>query len=104
VIATAPPFDLAIIMPKRIRDLAGTIAVLGALFGALILISPHVRDRAGQFAGNIGRGDEWTRSQSMVSRAVRLVVDIVSNYAGDNTYLFSFMVMAVVFVILMLRA
>lgn len=90
-------------MPKRIRDLAGTIAVLGALFGALILISPQVRDRASQFAGNVASGNEWTRSQSTVSRVARLVVGSVSNYAGDHTYLFSFMVFAVVFVILMLR-
>lgn len=90
-------------MLKKIRDLAGTTAVLVVVFGVLILINPRVRDRAGQFAGEISGGD-WSRPRGAISDVVRPAVDIVSNYASDNTYLFYFFVAAVVLLILMLRA
>lgn len=89
-------------MPTRIRDLAGTIAVLIVLFGVLISINPRVRDRAGALAVDM-RSDEWSASQGAISNVVGSVVAIVSGYAADNTYLFSFLIVAGVLLLLMLR-
>jgi len=89
-------------MPKRIRDLAGTLAVLLVLFGVLMSIDPRVRDRAGEFATDI-RSDEWSSPRGTLSNIAWSAVAIVTNYAADNTYLFAFLVVAGVLLLLMLR-
>ena len=86
-------------MPRRIRDLAASLAVLLFIFVMLTIISPQVRERVSAGAGS----REWQTSSGAVTHAAVSAFAITSSYAADNTYLFSFLVVAVVMLVLMLR-
>jgi hypothetical protein len=86
-------------MPRRIRDLAMSIAALLFLFAMLTIISPQVRERVSADGGS----REWQASSGAVTHAAVSAFAITSSYAADNTYLFSFLVVAVVMFVLMLR-
>jgi hypothetical protein len=90
-------------MPRRIRDLAATVAVLLVLLMLLIAIDSRVRDRVGQFSGDVVRLDWSASGGSFISGAAATIYDVVAVYASDNTYLFWFLVGAVVLFVLMLR-
>jgi hypothetical protein len=87
-------------MPRQIRDIAASIAVLLFLFVMLTIISPQVRERV--TAGGAG-SREWQASSGAVTHAAVSAFAITSSYAADNTYLFSFLVVATVMFILMFR-
>ena len=89
-------------MARRIRDLFGTVVVLCVLFGVLVSINPRVRERFGHFAGGVS-DQEWSQSEGAIGNSLRSVVAVVSGFAADNTYLFSFVVVAGVLLFLMLR-
>jgi hypothetical protein len=89
-------------MPKRVRDLLATIAVLVVLFGMLVSINPRVREHASGLSGGVSE-QEWTASTGAVEKVVHSVVVMTSHYAADNTYLFVFGIAAVVLFVLMLR-
>ena len=88
-------------MPRRIRDLVGTIATLFVLFALLTAINPRVRGRVADLTG--GATQDWTVPGHVVSNVVVSTGEMVSGYAADNTYLFFFLVVAVLLLILMLR-
>ena len=88
-------------MPRRSRDLVATIAALLVLFGVLVWVSPQVRERVTEFTGN---SQEWVVPGNAVTTMFVSATGWVSTYASDNTYLFSFLVVAVVLFVLMVRA
>ena len=90
-------------MWKKVRDLAATLAVLAVLFGMLMAINPRVRERFGEMTASV-QGRDVNSSVGPVSNAAYAAVSIGSDYAADNPFLFSFLVVAVVLFMLMLRS
>ena len=90
-------------MPRRVRDLVVTIAVLMVLFVALVSIDPRIRERAGDLSSGRISQQDWNASSGAVEKAMSSVMTVTSAFATDNTYLFSFLVVAVVLFVLMLR-
>ncbi len=88
---------------KKVRDLAATLAVLGVLFGMLMAINPRVRERFGEMTASV-QGRDMNSSIGPVGNAAYAAVSIGSDYAADNPFLFSFLVVAVVLFMLMLRS
>jgi hypothetical protein len=89
---------------RQIRDLAATLAVLVVLFGMLMAINPRVRERFGEMTMSVQGGRDVNASLGPVSNAAYAAVSIGSDYAADNPILFSFLVVAVVLFMLMLRS
>ena len=88
---------------KRARDLGATLAVLAVLFGMLMVINPRVRERFGEMmAANVGR--DMNSSIGPVGNAAYAAMSIGSDYASGNPFLFSFLVVAVILFMLMLRS
>jgi ribose/xylose/arabinose/galactoside ABC-type transport system permease subunit len=85
---------------KKVRDLAATLAVLVVLFGMLMAINPRVRDQFGEMTRSV----QGRESLGPVQNAAYAAVSIGSDYAADNPFLFSFLVVAVVLFMLMLRS
>jgi ribose/xylose/arabinose/galactoside ABC-type transport system permease subunit len=85
---------------KKLRDLTATLAVLVVLFGMLMAINPRVRDQFGEMTRSV----QGRESFSPVQNAAYAAVSIGSDYASDNPFLFSFLVVAVVLFMLMLRS
>ena len=85
---------------KKARDLAATLAVLAVLFGMLMAINPRVREQFSEMT----RSMQGAESMSPVQNAAYAAVSIGSDYAADNPYLFTFLVVAVVLFMLMLRS
>ena len=89
-------------MWKKIRDLTATLAVLVVLFGMLMAINPRVRERFGEMTASV-QGRDMNSSIGPVGNAAYAAMSIGSDYAADNPFLFSFLVVAVVLFMLMLR-
>ena len=89
-------------MFKKVRDLAATIAVLVVLFGMLMAINPRVRERFGEMTVSMQSGNV-NSSFGPVGNAASAAMSIGSDYAIDNPVLFSFLVVAVVLFMMMLR-
>jgi hypothetical protein len=77
-------------MPRRIRDAVLTMAVLLVLVAGAMGISPKLRAH-------------WSVPAHVMSDAVVSSSEVARVYAGDNTYLMFFLVVAGVLFILMLR-
>ena len=88
---------------KRLRDLAVTLAVLAVLFAMLMAINPRVRERFAEMTASV-QGRDMNSSVGPVSNAAYAAMSIGSDYASDNPYLFSFLVVAVVLFMLMVRS
>jgi hypothetical protein len=84
---------------RKIRDFVLSAIAIIALFAMLLSINPDLRERVTRLVSD--------RQFSVVSSAVTHVtgsaVDIAQGFAGDNTYLFAFLVAACVFFGLMLK-
>ena len=87
---------------RKVRDLTATVAVLAVLFGMLMAINPRVRERFAELMSAHGR--DVNSSIGPVSNAAYAAMSIGSDYAADNPFLFSFLVVAVVLFMLMLRS
>jgi hypothetical protein len=87
---------------KKVRDLAVTLGVLAVLFGMLLAINPRVREKFAELMSS--RGHDVNSSLGPVSNAAYAAMSIGSDYASDNPYLFSFLVVAVVLFMLMVRS
>ena len=87
---------------KKARDLAATLAVLGVLFAMLMAINPRVRERFSDMTASVQSRD-MNSSLGPVSNAAYAAMSIGSDYAADNPFLFSFLVVAVILFMLMLR-
>ena len=91
-------------MLKKLRDLAATLAVLVVLFGMLMAINPRVRERFGEMTMMSVQGRDMNSSLGPLGNAAYAAMSIGSDYASDNPVLFSFLVVAVVLFMLMLRS
>ena len=87
-------------MPKRIRDLVATIVSLLIILAVLVRFSPEVRDRVKLMTSST---QEWSEQGNFVQHVVVSASSMATGFASDNTYLFSFVVVAVVILALMLR-
>ena len=87
---------------KKVRDLIATVAIFVALFGMLMAVNPRMRERFGELMTLQSR--DVNSSIGPVSNAAYAAMSIGSDYAADNPYLFSFLVVAVVLFMLMLRS
>jgi hypothetical protein len=85
---------------RKIRDLAATLAVLLVLFGMLMAINPRVHERFAELTTSV----QGRESFGPVRNAAYAAVSIGSDYAAGNPFLFSFLVVAVVLFMLMLRS
>jgi len=87
---------------RRCRDVATALAVLIVLFGILTLINPRVRERVGEVTGDV-QSQAWSTSSAPISNAAVGALSVTSGYAADNPFLFSFLIVAVVLFLLMVR-
>ena len=85
---------------KKLRDIAVTLAVLAVLFGTLLAFSPRVHERFAELTSSV----QGRESLGPLQNAAYAAMSIGSDYAADNPYLFSFLVVAVVLFMLMLRS
>ena len=90
-------------MHRKVRDLVGALLAVVVLFGVLMLFNARVRDGVREF------GHEVSRSGSRpflgpISEAAVAVFGVVHDFSAGNTFLFTFLVVAVVLVVLMLRS
>lgn len=88
---------------RQVREIAATLAVLAVLFGMLMAINPRVRERFGEMMSASVQGRDMS-SIGPVGNAAYAAMSIGSDYAADNPILFSFLVVAVVLFMLMLRS
>jgi hypothetical protein len=86
-------------MNKRLRETVLALVALGVMLVTLVSINPRVRERAGDVTSSI----QWDTSSSAVQHTFDSVVTAMSSYAGDNVYLFTFLVAACLLFVLMLR-
>lgn len=89
---------------KKARDLGATLAVLTVLFGTLMAINPRVRERFSDMMSAGVQGHDVNSSIGPVGNAAYAAVSIGSDYAAGNPILFSFLVVAVVLFMLMLKS
>ena len=84
---------------RKIRDLAISVVALLVLTAGLVSISPRLRERAAQIVTD----PQWESARSTVQQVAGSAVLMFRGYAGENTYLFTFLVAACCFVVLMLK-
>lgn len=77
-----------------------TLAVLAVLFGMLMAMNPRVHERFAEMTANM----QGRESLGPVQNAANAAMSIGSDYASDNPFLFSFIVVAVVLFMLMVRS
>ena len=77
-----------------------TLAVLAVLFGMLMAINPRVHERFAELTANM----QGRESLGPVQNAAYAAMSIGSDYASGNPFLFSFLVVAVVLFMLMVRS
>ena len=83
--------------------MAATVAVLVVLFGMLMAINPRVRERFGEMTASVQARDV-NSSLGPVGNAAYAAMSIGTDYAATNPVLASFLVVAVVLFMLMLRS
>ena len=87
-------------MWRKGRDVAATLAVLAVLFAMLMAINPRVHERFAELTSSVQERESLGPIQNLAYAAV----SIGSDYAADNPFLFSFLVVAVVLFMLMFRS
>ena len=85
-------------MPRRLRDVAGTAAVLLMLFTLLMVFAPKVRERV--IGG--GRG-QWLEPGRYMSDVMASAGATAMSYTTDHSYMVFFLIVAGVLFLLMLR-
>ena len=86
-------------MSRRIKDVVPTVIALVVLCGLLIAISPRLHERVAEVAAH----PEWDALGGRVMHIAMSGMTMVHGYADVHTYLFTFLVAACVFVVLMLK-
>ena len=89
---------------RKVRDLGATLAVLAVLFGMLMAINPRVRERFSEMMAASVNGGAMNSSIGPVGNAAWAAVSIGTDYASDNPFLFSFLVVAVILFMLMVKS
>jgi hypothetical protein len=77
-----------------------TLAVLAVMFAMIMALNPRVHDRFAELTTSVQGRD----SLGPLQNAAYAAVSIGSDYAADNPYLFSFLVVAALLFMLMLRS
>ena len=83
--------------------MAATLAMLVVLFGLLMAINPRVRERFGEMTTMSVQGRDMNSSFGPLGNAAYAAMSLGQDYAVDNPILFSFLVVAVVLFMAMLR-
>jgi hypothetical protein len=86
-------------VPRKLSDFALTLVTLLVLFVGLASIHPGLRQRTTQVLTEPG----MSSLRGALTGAVDAGFSVVGDYADYHTYLFSFLVAAVVFAVLMIR-
>ena len=86
-------------VPRKIKDMVLTVVTMVVLFGVLVSINPRLRERAHQIISNPQQDD----ISGAVAATVLSSTSIMQGYAGDNTYMVTFLIAACIFVVLMLK-
>jgi hypothetical protein len=94
-----PDLRACSVMNKRLRDIVIALAALAALLVMIVSINPRVRERAGEVTADM----QWDTSSSAVQHVFESVMTVMTAYAGDNIYLFAFLVAACLLGVMMLR-
>ena len=84
---------------RSVRDFVITAVTLVVLAAGLVTIHPRLGERAAQVVTEPQLQSARGTAQQVTGSAVM----VVRSYAGDNTYLFTFLVAACCFVVLMLK-
>jgi hypothetical protein len=84
---------------RKIRDFAVSAIALLALFGMLLSINPDLRERVTRLVSD----RQFVVVQSAVSHVATVAVQTTGGFAGDNSYLFGFLVAACIFFVLMVK-
>jgi hypothetical protein len=84
---------------RKISDFVVTALALLVLFGMLVSINPHLRERTRQFVAD----PQHDALGSTITHAVESGVSVIHGYAGDNTYMVTFLIAACIFTVLMLK-
>ncbi len=86
-------------MSRSVRDFVISIAALLVLTAGLVSINPRLRERAAQILTD----PQLESATGTVQQVAGSAVLVLRGYAGENTYLFTFLVAACCFVVLMLK-
>lgn len=86
-------------MPRKVRDFVLSALAILTLAGLLLATSPDLRERAVRMTTD----PQFDFFRGAAAQAFASSFGIVQGYAGDNNYLFVFMIAACVFVVLMLK-
>ena len=80
-----------------------TVAVLLVLGGTLLTISPALRERVSLVTSGQG-GDPLQAPRQVVAKEMNATGATAMRYAGNNTYMVVFLIVACLLFLLMLRA
>jgi hypothetical protein len=86
-------------VPRKLSDVALTGFAVIALIVLLVLISPPLREQV----EHVFMESAWDVPYGMLSNTLQSGFAIVHDFAGDNTYLFTFLIAACVFFVLMIK-
>lgn len=75
------------------------VVTVVVLFGTLVSINPRLREHAQQIMSNPRQDD----ISGAVAQTLKSSTSIMQGYAGDNTYMVTFLIAACIFVVLMLK-
>jgi hypothetical protein len=84
---------------RKIRDFAVTAIALIALFAMLLSINPELHERVTRMVSE----RQFGVVQKAVTHVATVAFQTTGGFAGENSYLFSFLVAACVFFVLMLK-
>jgi hypothetical protein len=87
---------------RKLRDAVITVTVLLVLAGTLLAISPALRERVALVTS--GQGDPLQAPRQAVSKEMNATGATAIRYAGNNTYMVVFLIVAGLLFLLMLRA
>lgn len=86
-------------MSRSVRDFVLTVAALVVLAAGLVAIDPRLGERAAQIVTD----PQLESARGTLQQVSGSALMMVRGYAGENTYLFTFLVAACCFVVLMLK-
>ena len=83
-------------------DIGMTVAVLVVLLGMLVAINPRMREQVGHVSGSV-QSQNFDAVASPVGNATLDFVDVISGFAADKPFMFSFAVVAAVLFMVMIK-
>jgi hypothetical protein len=86
-------------VPRKLRDFILTIVTLVVLVAGMASLSPHLRERTVEVLTEPG----WKTLRTLPTIAVNSGLGYVGDYAEYHIYLFTFLVAACVFAVMMMR-